>query len=86
MIMSGSKFTVRTLYGAYLYFNIDNQGKIKEQISEALNKGADVIVLACTHYHWIEKDVIKLTGDKAEVLQPETAIIEQLKRVLERLA
>jgi len=40
--MSGSKFTVRTLYGAYLYFNIDNQGKLKESMKEEVKKADPV--------------------------------------------
>lgn len=59
--------------------------KIRQRIGEVLQKGADVIVLACTHYHWIEADIQKLAGDRAVVLQPEPAIIAQLKRVLAQL-
>lgn len=63
-----------------------NHDKIKEQIDEVLSESADVIVLACTHYHWIEKDIVQLAADRARVLQPEQPIIEQLKRVLAQLA
>lgn len=66
--------------------NEANQDKIIEQVSDVMSQGADVIVLACTHYHWIEQDIIELAGDKAQVLQPEGPIIEQLKRVLAQLA
>lgn len=59
--------------------------KIAERIQEVLTAGADVIVLACTHFHWIEADVKQLVGSEAKVLQPEPAIIEQLKRVISRL-
>ncbi|HSX46100.1 MAG TPA: glutamate racemase [Candidatus Saccharimonadia bacterium] len=60
--------------------------KISSRINQVLDSGADVIVLGCTHYHWIEEDVKKLAAGRAQVLQPEPAIIEQLKRVLEQLA
>lgn len=63
-----------------------NQQKITERISAVLAAGADVIVLACTHYHWIEEDIKQLASGRATVLQPEPAILEQLKRVLARLA
>jgi glutamate racemase len=59
--------------------------KISQRINEVLNDGADVIVLACTHYHWIEQEIVELAADRAIVLQPEQAIIEQLKRVIARL-
>jgi glutamate racemase len=59
--------------------------KIKSRIAEVLDQGADVIVLGCTHYHWIEKEIKALAKDRAKVLQPEAAIIRQLKRVLGQL-
>lgn len=63
---------------------IDHQ-KVNDRINEVLAAGADVIVLACTHYHWIENEIKQLAQGKAEVLQPQPAIIEQLKRVTARL-
>jgi glutamate racemase len=60
--------------------------KIAERTNEVLTAGADVIVLACTHYHWIEGEITALAAGRAQVLQPEAAIIRQLSRVLARLA
>jgi glutamate racemase len=59
---------------------------IAGRINEVLAENADIIVLACTHYHWIEDEIKELAGDKAQVLQPEDAIIRRLKRVLEQLS
>lgn len=64
--------------------NLINDQKIVSRIEEVLQKGADVIVLACTHYHWIENEIRKLANGRAQVIQPESALIEQLKRVLEQ--
>ena len=64
---------------------IDRQ-KIADHINETLKAGADVIVLACTHYHWIEEEIVSVAAGQAKVIQPEQAIISQLKRVLGRLA
>lgn len=64
--------------------NIDKD-KVSNRISEVLAGGADVIVLACTHYHWIEQEIKALAAGRAEVVQPEAAIIRQLKRVLAEL-
>lgn len=58
---------------------------VERRINEVLESGADVIVLACTHYHWIEDEIKKLSAGRASVLQPEAAIIRQLKRVIARL-
>ena len=60
---------------------VDRQ-KIVHIIEKVCRQGADVIVLGCTHYHWIE-DLIRETADgRAAVLQPEVPVIVQLKRVL----
>ena len=57
--------------------------KIANRISEVLAEGADVIVLACTHYHWIEHEIKVLAQGRAKVIQPETAIVKRLKQVLQ---
>ncbi|HVX57839.1 MAG TPA: glutamate racemase [Candidatus Saccharimonadales bacterium] len=62
-----------------------DQAAIAERINDVLTQHADVIVLACTHYHWIEDEIRQLAADRARVLQPEQPIIEQLKRVLAQL-
>lgn len=64
---------------------IDRQ-KITDQVTDICEAGADVIVLGCTHYHWIE-ELIKLSAaGRAVVLQPEIPVIAQLKRVLDTIA
>jgi glutamate racemase len=55
---------------------------IASEIYDLLNRGADVIVLGCTHYHWIEEEIQALARDRAVVIQPEPAIIRQVERVL----
>lgn len=56
--------------------------KIHERIEDVVRQGADVVVLACTHYHWIEDEIKKIVSGKAMVLQPEQPVIKQLKRVI----
>lgn len=63
---------------------VDDQ-KIRERITDVLNKKADVIVLACTHYHWIEDKIKAMARSQAKVIQPEQAVIKQLKRVLDQI-
>lgn len=59
---------------------------IKERITEVCEQGADVIVLGCTHYHWIEEEIKEIADNyNAKVIQPESALVAQLKRVLEQL-
>lgn len=63
---------------------IDHE-KIANIVEDSCQKGSDVIVLGCTHYHWIEEMILNLTKGRADVLQPEEAINRQLKRVLAQL-
>ncbi len=62
-----------------------DQEKIAAVVEQVCAEGADQIVLGCTHYHWIEQLIRQLARGRAEVLQPEKPVIEQLKRVLGRL-
>jgi glutamate racemase len=59
--------------------------KIANTIKEILDKGADQIVLGCTHYHWIEDEIKQLTNGKAHVIQPEQPVVRQLKKVVKNL-
>ena len=60
---------------------VDTQA-VANRIEEVLEQGADVIVLACTHFHWIEAEIISLAAGRARIIQPEASIIKQLKHVL----
>jgi glutamate racemase len=64
---------------------VDRQ-KIRDLIDSICKDGADQIVLGCTHYHWIEQLISELAAGRAEVIQPEAAVVKQLKKVLQRLA
>lgn len=60
-----------------------DRSSIEQRITEVCEQGADVIVLGCTHYHWIEDKIKEIAGKYgAQVIQPETALVNQLKRVL----
>lgn len=64
-----------------------NHQKIRQRIIEVCEKGADTIVLGCTHYHWIEQDIQKIAEEySAKVIQPEQAVIEQIKRKIATLS
>lgn len=64
--------------------NVD-QEHIRAIVDESLGQGSDVFVMGCTHYHWIEDIIDEMTADKAVVLQPESAVIAQLERVIAEL-
>lgn len=60
--------------------------KVADIIEKVISKGADQIVLGCTHYHWIEDIIKTFASGRARVIQPEVAVIAQLKKVLIQLA
>lgn len=63
-----------------------NHKNIEADLKKPLEEGADVVVLACTHYHWIEEEIDKIAAKYgASVIQPEQAIVERLKTVLSQL-
>ena len=62
-----------------------NREKIAKIVEDSIGAGADQIVLGCTHYHWIEDHIKQIANSRAEVIQPEGPVIEQLKRVLSQL-
>lgn len=61
-----------------------DRDKIYEVTRQVCSRGADVIVLGCTHYHWIEEMIQEAAADRATILQPERPVIAQLCRVLEQ--
>lgn len=64
--------------------DIVDQQMIQQSITEVCQQGADVIVLGCTHYHWIEEEIAKVARPQAVGLQPEPMLISEVARVLAR--
>lgn len=56
--------------------------KIQNRTMEVLEQGADVIVLGCTHYHWIEQLITEVSKGQAIVLQPEPKLIKKLSSII----
>jgi glutamate racemase len=61
-----------------------NEKLIAQQINKLCDLQADVIVLGCTHYHWIETTIRQVADRRAIVIQPEQPVISQLRRLLGR--
>lgn len=60
-----------------------NIRNIESDIIKPLKAGADTIVLACTHYHWIEQEIKQIANKfGATVIQPEEAVVRRLRTVL----
>ncbi|TXG76741.1 glutamate racemase [Patescibacteria group bacterium] len=65
-----------------------NHEQIEDRIRAVCDAGADVIVLGCTHYHWIQEEIEETASEypDVQVIQPEPAIIRRLATVLEQLS
>ena len=62
--------------------NTMTEQHIRDTISPALELGADVIVLGCTHYHWIKELVQRVAKHRAAVLEPSEAIAQRVGQML----
>ncbi|MFZ1484297.1 MAG: glutamate racemase [Candidatus Saccharimonadales bacterium] len=71
-----------TEWSRLIEHNQINIEQLRADLQPAVDNGADVVVLGCTHYHWIEQEVRDLVGPNVLVLQPEQAVVKQLLRVL----
>jgi glutamate racemase len=62
-----------------------DQQKIRTTIDTVCEEGADVIVLGCTHYHWIEDVIRDISSGRAEIIQPESAILERVQSLIAQI-
>lgn len=56
---------------------------IRGAIEDVIAEGADIIVLACTHYHWIRELIERTAAGRAKILDPSSAIARRVKHLLE---
>jgi glutamate racemase len=70
---------------AYLIENNQlNRSHIEATIDELCRRGADVIVLGCTHYHWIKDLITEISAGRAQVLEPSEAIGHRVAQLFEK--
>lgn len=62
--------------------NRQNELKLEEMVDDLKNRRVDVIVLGCTHYHWIEDELRGLSSSDIKVIQPIEPVLNQLAKVL----
>lgn len=68
---------------AYLIENNElNHDHIESIIRDVCDQGADVIVLGCTHYHWIKESIAEAAAERAVVIEPSEAIGRRVKQLL----
>ncbi len=59
-----------------------NDSLIDATVAQCLKDEADVIVLACTHYHWIKERIVKQAGGSITVLDPTDAIARRVAETI----
>jgi len=57
---------------------------LKTHLSPLLDRGADVLVLGCTHYPYLSTVIREIVGDKITILDTGSAIAAELRRQLEK--
>ena len=62
--------------------NSINRQHIESTINDVCARGADVIVLACTHYHWIKELIAGIADGRAVVIEPSEAIARRVRQLL----
>jgi glutamate racemase len=55
---------------------------IDSVMKSLVDHNVDVIVLGCTHYHWIKQRIIDAVGPKITVLEPSDAIAKRIKTLI----
>ncbi len=61
------------------------QKLLEEYLIPMLKKGADTIVLGCTHYPFLKKMIKTITNDTVTIIDPSDAVAAQTKRILAQL-
>lgn len=68
-------------------FMIENNRQDELNLSEMINllkhNNVDVIVLGCTHYHWIEREIRELAGPSIKVIQPIEPVLNRLQQIIQ---
>lgn len=59
-----------------------NRAEIEKAVVPCLEDGADVIVLACTHYHWLKDMITDIAEGRAVVLEPTEAITRRIRQLI----
>ena len=56
-------------------------GPVASHLQPLLDAGTDTIVLACTHYSFLEETIAEVAGDRVTIVNPALAVARQTTRV-----
>jgi glutamate racemase len=58
---------------------------VEKLVRPMMEKGADVLVLGCTHYPFLRAEIQEAAGSGVEVIDPATAVAREVRRRLETI-
>lgn len=61
------------------------EGLIRRYVGQMKEEGADVIVLGCTHFPFLEEAIARAAGPSVRIINPAPAVARQTRRVEESL-
>ena len=56
---------------------------VRASLQPLLDKGADIIVLGCTHYPFLQPVIERLAGPSVQVIDPAPAVARQTLHILQ---
>jgi len=59
------------------------QKLLQNYVDFFLKNNVDQVALGCTHYPFFKEELVKLSGNKINFINPANAVVKQLKRILE---
>lgn len=57
---------------------------LAEYLLPMMEKGADTLVLGCTHYPFLKETILQVTGNGVTIIDPADAVAVQTKKILTR--
>jgi glutamate racemase len=61
----------------------ETRALVKRYVRPMIDKGADIVVLGCTHYPFVRPVIQEVAGPAVDVIDPATAVARELRRRLE---
>jgi glutamate racemase len=61
----------------------ETRALVKRYVRQMIDKGADIVVLGCTHYPFVRPVIQEVAGPAVDVIDPATAVARELRRRLE---
>jgi glutamate racemase len=62
--------------------DLESDGLLREYVEPLLARGADTLVLGCTHYPFLRGALVRIVGDEVALIDTGAAVARQLVRVL----